>query len=191
MEPADQQALARRTQDGVGFALGASVAVCATYAQWLINWEGSLVSSAQWPAIGLTLGFGAMGGDALKSLVSARGSRSVLRSFLVFNAMQVDAWSFPVPAEEDRTEKLQKVDRFIESLKAEIVYGTNMAYYSKRLDGIHMPIVANLSTGRPEQRPKGSIRFCSTSTSIGLGTQSGFIESFLDGSAIAPTQWRS
>jgi antirestriction protein ArdC len=69
----------------------------------------------------------------------AKDSRRILRGSFVFNAEQVDGWSYPVPTSEDRTEKLRKVDRFIESLRAEIVYGTNMAYYSKRLDRIHMP----------------------------------------------------
>src|ERR1035437_287165 len=59
---------------------------------------------------------------------SARGTRSILKGSFVFNAEQVDGWSYPVPTYEDRTEKLQKVDHFIESLGADIQYGSNMAY---------------------------------------------------------------
>ena len=70
---------------------------------------------------------------------SARGSRSILRGSSVFNAEQVDGWSYPVPIYEDRTEKLQKVDSFIESLGADIHYGSDMAYYSRKFDRIHMP----------------------------------------------------
>lgn len=52
------------------FALG--VAVGAACAQWAIDWEGSLVSYRDWPLIGLALGVGAMGGDALKSFFKRR-----------------------------------------------------------------------------------------------------------------------
>ena len=67
------------------------------------------------------------------------GSRSILRGSFVFNAKQVDGWSYPVPTYEDRTEKLQKVDHFIESLGADIQYGSNMAYYTRKFDRIYMP----------------------------------------------------
>lgn len=66
-------------------------------------------------------------------------SRSILRGSFVFNAEQVDGWPYPDPPYEDRTKKLQKVDRFIEALGADIRYGCNAAYYSKRFDRIHMP----------------------------------------------------
>lgn len=66
-------------------------------------------------------------------------SRRILRGSFVFNATQVDGWTYPVSTNEDRTEKLQKVDRFIESLGAEIHYGSDMAYYSPKFDRIHMP----------------------------------------------------
>ena len=70
---------------------------------------------------------------------SARGPRSILKGSFVFNAEQVDGWPFPVPTEEDRTERLHEVDSFIESLGADIHYGSDAAYYSKRFDRIHMP----------------------------------------------------
>lgn len=69
----------------------------------------------------------------------ARGSRSILRGSFVFNGMQVDGWTYPVPTNEDRTEKLRKVDHFIESLGADVFYGSDMAYYSRKFDRIHMP----------------------------------------------------
>lgn len=70
---------------------------------------------------------------------SSRGTRGILKGSFVFNAEQVDGWSYPVPTDEDRTEKLQKVDGFIDSLGADIRYGSDGAYYSKRFDRIHMP----------------------------------------------------
>lgn len=69
----------------------------------------------------------------------AREPRRILRGSFVFNAEQVDGWSYPEAPYEDRTEKLQKVDRFIESLGADIHYGSDMAYYSRKFDRIHMP----------------------------------------------------
>ena len=65
--------------------------------------------------------------------------RRILRGSFVFNAKQVDGWSYPVPAEEDRTEKLRDVDSFIESLAADIHYGSDGAYYNKTFDRIHVP----------------------------------------------------
>jgi CDP-2,3-bis-(O-geranylgeranyl)-sn-glycerol synthase len=57
-----------------GFALGVTVAIGAAYVQSAIDWEGSLVSYDNWPLIGLALGFGALGGDTLKSFFKrARG----------------------------------------------------------------------------------------------------------------------
>ncbi len=70
---------------------------------------------------------------------SAKGTRSILKGSFVFNAEQVDGWPYPVPPYEDRTEKLQEVDNFIESLGADIHYGSDAAYYNKRIDRIHMP----------------------------------------------------
>ncbi len=69
----------------------------------------------------------------------AREPRRILRGSFVFNAEQVDGWSYPEAPYEDRTEKLQKVDRFIEALGADIHYGSDMAYYSRKFDRIHMP----------------------------------------------------
>ena len=68
-----------------------------------------------------------------------KDSRRILRASYVFNAEQVDGWSHSVPTNEDPTETLEKVDGFIESLGADIVYGSGMAYYSKTFDRIHMP----------------------------------------------------
>ena len=57
-----------------GFLLGVIVALGTAFLQSAIDWKGSLVDYANWPALGLALGIGALGGDALKSLVKrARG----------------------------------------------------------------------------------------------------------------------
>ncbi|HUX20122.1 MAG TPA: zincin-like metallopeptidase domain-containing protein [Spirochaetia bacterium] len=71
---------------------------------------------------------------------SARGARVVLKASFVFNVEQVDGWSSPEPITyEDRTEKLQGVDGFIESLGADILYGGEGASYNMTLDRIRMP----------------------------------------------------
>lgn len=51
----------------IGFAFGVLVGVLATYVQSRINWSRTLFSPSDWLAVGLAQGFGAMGGDALKS----------------------------------------------------------------------------------------------------------------------------
>lgn len=68
-----------------------------------------------------------------------RVSRSILKGYFVFNAEQVDGWSCPEVPYEDRTEKLQKVDGFIESLGADVRYGGEVAGYNVNLDRIRMP----------------------------------------------------
>src|SRR5450759_1129416 len=52
----------------IGFVMGVLAAVVITYAQSCIEWSGNVISYSNWPMLGLALGFGAMGGDALKSL---------------------------------------------------------------------------------------------------------------------------
>ena len=74
-----------------------------------------------------------------KERENTRETRSMLKGSYVFNAEQVDGWAYPEPADEDRTEKLQDVDRFIEALGADVHYGSSGAYYSKRFDRIYMP----------------------------------------------------
>lgn len=55
-----------------GFAVGVAMAILTTLVQSRINWDGALISYADWPLLGLAIGFGAMGGDALKSLLKRR-----------------------------------------------------------------------------------------------------------------------
>ena len=69
-----------------------------------------------------------------KERENAREARGILKGSYVFNAEQVDGWIYPEPTDEDRTEKLQQVDGFIETLGADIHYGSSGAYYSKRFD---------------------------------------------------------
>jgi len=56
----------------VGFAIGIVVAIIATFVQSRIDWHGALISYANWLPLGLAIGFGAMSGDALKSLLKRR-----------------------------------------------------------------------------------------------------------------------
>ena len=55
-----------------GFAFGVAAATGTAFAQSLVAWDGSLVDYDGWLALGLACGFGALGGDALKSLVKRR-----------------------------------------------------------------------------------------------------------------------
>lgn len=58
----------------VGFMLGVLAALFVAYAQSCIDWNGNLVDYSNGSVLGLALGFGAMGGDSLKSLFKrARG----------------------------------------------------------------------------------------------------------------------
>jgi CDP-2,3-bis-(O-geranylgeranyl)-sn-glycerol synthase len=58
----------------VGFMLGVLAALLVAYAQSCIDWNGNLVDYSNWLVLGPALGFGAMGGDSLKSLFKrARG----------------------------------------------------------------------------------------------------------------------
>jgi len=70
---------------------------------------------------------------------SERETRSVLKGSFVFNAEQVNGWSYPEPIYEDKTEKLAGVDSFIDSLGADILYGGEGAAYNMTLDRIRMP----------------------------------------------------
>jgi len=65
--------------------------------------------------------------------------RAVLQYSSVFNASQVDGWTLPEPPDIDKTERIEKVEAFIDSLNAEIVYGGDLAFYTPRFDRIHMP----------------------------------------------------
>lgn len=56
----------------VGPLLGVAVATVTTFVQSLIAWRDGLTHYDRWLALGLACGFGALGGDALKSLVKRR-----------------------------------------------------------------------------------------------------------------------
>ena len=56
----------------VGFLLGVVVATATTFLQSLIAWSEGLTHYDRWLALGLACGFGALGGDALKSLIKRR-----------------------------------------------------------------------------------------------------------------------
>lgn len=68
-----------------------------------------------------------------------RKQRIVLKSSFVFNAEQVDGWSPPDVPYEDQTEKLARIDAFIESLGSDVRYGGTVAAYNMNLDRIRMP----------------------------------------------------
>lgn len=55
-----------------GFLLGVTVAVVTAFAQSQLHWPDSLIAYEHWFALGLACGFGAMGGDAIKSLIKRR-----------------------------------------------------------------------------------------------------------------------
>ena len=53
----------------VGFCAGLVVAFLVAFVQSKVSWSGGLLPYAEWPLIGLALGFGAMAGDSIKSLL--------------------------------------------------------------------------------------------------------------------------
>jgi CDP-2,3-bis-(O-geranylgeranyl)-sn-glycerol synthase len=55
----------------MGFAFGVAAAVAVTFAQSQI-WADGLVNYDHWLALGFACGFGALGGDALKSFIKRR-----------------------------------------------------------------------------------------------------------------------
>jgi CDP-2,3-bis-(O-geranylgeranyl)-sn-glycerol synthase len=55
-----------------GFAFGVGAAMVTVFAQSRIQWDGALISYADWPLLGLAMGFGAMSGDTVKSLFKRR-----------------------------------------------------------------------------------------------------------------------
>jgi CDP-2,3-bis-(O-geranylgeranyl)-sn-glycerol synthase len=56
----------------VGFLLGVAIATVITFMQSLIAWREGLTPYDRWLTLGLACGFGALGGDALKSLIKRR-----------------------------------------------------------------------------------------------------------------------
>ncbi len=56
----------------VGFCAGLAAALAVAFVQSKLGWGGGLLPYAEWPFIGLALGFGAMAGDSLKSLLKRR-----------------------------------------------------------------------------------------------------------------------
>lgn len=56
----------------VGAASGIFVAMATASVQRAIAWDGSLIPNARWPLVGLLLGIGAIGGDAIKSFAKRR-----------------------------------------------------------------------------------------------------------------------
>lgn len=53
----------------MGFCAGLMVAIVVTFVQSKVNWHEGLLPYSRWPLLGAVFGFGAMGGDILKSFV--------------------------------------------------------------------------------------------------------------------------
>ena len=53
----------------MGLFAGLTVAMVTTFVQSRIHWREDLLPYDRWPLLGMALGFGAMGGDILKSLL--------------------------------------------------------------------------------------------------------------------------
>jgi CDP-2,3-bis-(O-geranylgeranyl)-sn-glycerol synthase len=56
----------------MGFGIGVLAAVVVTFVQSRVAWDGALVTSGHWAALGLRFGIGAMTGDSAKGLVKRR-----------------------------------------------------------------------------------------------------------------------
>jgi CDP-2,3-bis-(O-geranylgeranyl)-sn-glycerol synthase len=77
----------------VGFAVGVLVAVLATYIQSSFAWPGTLFPPSDWLAVGFAQGFGAMGGDVVKSFFKRRRGIAPGRSWI-----PADQLDFPIGA---------------------------------------------------------------------------------------------
>jgi len=77
----------------IGFAFGVLVGVLATYVQSRINWSRTLFSPSDWLLIGLAQGFGAVGGDTLKSLFKRQRGMAPGQSWI-----PADQLAFPIGA---------------------------------------------------------------------------------------------
>jgi CDP-2,3-bis-(O-geranylgeranyl)-sn-glycerol synthase len=56
----------------VGFGAGLIVAMAVVFVQSRITFDEPLIRYDRWPLLGLAFGFGAMGGDSMKSLMKRR-----------------------------------------------------------------------------------------------------------------------
>ena len=56
----------------IGFSAGILTAIATTFVQSWIGWSGALIPYVDWPLLGAAIGFGAMSGDAVKSLIKRR-----------------------------------------------------------------------------------------------------------------------
>lgn len=65
--------------------------------------------------------------------------RTLVRPSFVFNAEQLDGWKYAPTEPEDKTARLEAVDAFISAIGAQILYGGQVACYSKNFDHIRIP----------------------------------------------------
>ncbi len=72
----------------VGFAFGVGAALAVTFLQSRLRWAGiELADSRRWVSLGLLLGGGALGGDALKSFCKRRLGRPPGSRWLPFDQL--------------------------------------------------------------------------------------------------------
>lgn len=65
--------------------------------------------------------------------------RVLVCSSAVFNAAQIDGWQDEATVLEDRTVRLEAVERFINGIGAKVEYGGDRAFYHPSADRIRMP----------------------------------------------------
>ena len=65
--------------------------------------------------------------------------RVLVCSSAVFNAAQIDGWQDEATVLEDRTVRLEAVERFINGIGAKVEYGGDRAFYQPSADRIRMP----------------------------------------------------
>lgn len=63
----------------------------------------------------------------------------MLKTYVVFNADQVDGLELPAPAERNMNESIASCEAFIKAQRAEFKFGGNRAFYVPSLDYIQLP----------------------------------------------------
>lgn len=77
--------------------------------------------------------------ESSDELPDTQKHRIVVRASFVFNAAQVDGWRNDDPVAVDRTIRLAEVERFVDTVGAEVSYGGDCACYQPAIDRIYMP----------------------------------------------------
>ena len=113
---------------------GYSTAQWATYRQWR-----SLDAQVRKGEKGTTVLFWERREQETDDPASSAATRYVAKSFIVFNAAQVDGFVVPDVPQLSEGERIAEVERFFAAIGATIGHGGDRAYFSPVSDAINMP----------------------------------------------------